>query len=68
MLMPLGDPLWKVVVLAAAVIVTLILSLSIFHLPLRKLQELIDKIPLVPCIIMDSLIFIAATVVNILTA
>ena len=66
--MPLGDPLWKVVVLAAAVIVTLILSLSIFHLPLRKLQELIDKIPLVPCIIMDSLIFIAATVVNILTA
>ena len=68
MLMPLGDPLWKVVVLAAAVIVTLILSLSIFHLPLRKLQELIDRIPLVPCIVMDSLIFIAATVVNILTA
>ena len=68
MLMPLGDPLWKVVVLAAAVIVALILSLSIFHLPLRKLQELIDRIPLVPCIVMDSLIFIAATVVNILTA
>lgn len=66
LLMPLGDPLWKITVLTIAVIVALILSLSIFHWPLRKLEELINKIPLVPCIVMDGVILAGALAVNLL--
>ena len=64
LLMPLGDPLWKVTVLTAAVIVALILSFGIFSWPLRKLEELIKKIPPVPCIIMDSVLLVTAILVN----
>lgn len=66
LLLPLGDPLWKITVLTIAVIVALILAVRIFSWPLNKLQSLIDKIPLIPCIVMDSAIMIAAIVTNIL--
>ena len=66
LLLPLGDPLWKITVLTIAVIVALILAVRIFSWPLNKLQSLIDKIPLIPCIVMDSVIMIAAIVTNIL--
>ena len=64
-LLSLGDPLWKFSVLTIAVLTALLLSFDIFSWPLRKLQALIDKIPLIPCIVMDSVMLIAAAVVNI---
>ena len=64
-LLTLGDPLWKFSVLSIAVLTALILSFSIFSWPLRKLQHLIEKLPLIPCIVMDSVILITATVINI---
>ena len=64
-LLSLGDPLWKFSVLTVAVLTALLLSFDIFSWPLRKLQVLIDKIPLIPCIVMDSVMLIAAAVVNI---
>ena len=64
-LLTLGDPLWKFSVLTAAVLTALILSFDVFSWPLRKLQTLIDKIPLIPCFVMDSVILITAAVVNI---
>ena len=54
------------ILIAVAVIVALILAIRIFSWPLNKLQSLIDKIPLIPCIVMDSVIMIAAIVTNIL--
>ena len=62
----LGDPLWKITVLTIAVITALILSLGIFSYPLRKLQELIQKIPLVPCCIIDGVILTGAVLINVL--
>ena len=64
-LLTLGDPLWKFSVLTAAVLTALILSFDVFSWPLRKLQWLIDKIPPIPCFVMDSVILITAAVVNI---
>ena len=66
LLLPLGDPLWKITVLSIAVLVALILSFSIFSYPLRKLQELIQKMPTAACFIMDGVILAAAIVVNII--
>ena len=66
LLLPLGDPLWKVTVITIAVVTALILALSIFSWPLNKLQKLIDRIPLIPCIIVDCVILAAAVVTNIL--
>ena len=62
LLLPLGDPAWKIAVLTLAVIVALILLIGIFSWPLRKLQALIDKIPLIPCIVLDGVILAAAIV------
>lgn len=59
-LLPLGDPLWKIVVITIAVIVALILSFSIFMWPLRKLQVLIERMSPIPCIVMDCAILAAA--------
>ena len=67
LLMPLGDPLWKITVLTFAVVTALILSLSVFSWPLRKLQHLIEKIPLIPCIVMDSVILLTALLLNIIS-
>lgn len=66
LLTPLGDPLWKITVLTGAVVVALILSTDLFMWPLRKLQSLIDQIPLIPCIVIDCVILAAAAAVNIL--
>ncbi|MBQ9679275.1 MAG: hypothetical protein IJV48_01140 [Ruminococcus sp.] len=66
LLLPLGDPLWKITVLTAAVMAALILSFGIFALPLRKLEQLIGKLPLIPCIVMDAVILAGAIVTNLL--
>ncbi len=62
MFIPLGDPLWKYLMLVAAVALALLLSLSVFTLPLRKLGELIRRIPIKLCLIADA-VMIAATVI-----
>lgn len=64
-LLALGDPVWKIAVLTIAVLTALILSLSIFSWPLRKLQQLIAKIPFIPCVVMDCVILLGAIAVNI---
>lgn len=66
LLLPLGDPLWKITVLTAAVMAALILSFGIFALPLRKLEQLIGKLPLIPCFVMDAVILAGAIVTNLL--
>ncbi len=66
MITELGDPLWKVIVLTLAVITALMLSLSVFSWPLRKLEELVKKLPLPACIAIDGVIIAAAVAVNIL--
>ena len=66
LLMPLGDPLWKITVLSIAVAAALLLATRLFSYPLRQLQKLIEKIPLIPCIVMDSVILIGAIITNIL--
>ena len=59
-----SDTLWKVVILSGSVVIALILALSIFSWPLRKLQELIEKIPFIPCVVTDGLILAAAAAVQ----
>lgn len=66
MLLPLGDPLWKITVLTIAVIAALILSFDIFSLPLRKLETLVKGMSLKACLITDGVILAAAITVNIL--
>ena len=65
MIIPLGDPTWKIVVLSIAVITALILALGIFSWPLDKLEALIKKLPLPACIAIDGAILAAAIVINI---
>ena len=62
---PLGDPLWKFLVLASAVLLTAILLIPIFTWPLRKLDELFSKIPTPACLIGDAVLLAGALVVNI---
>lgn len=59
-----GDPMWKINVLLAAVAAALMLSFGVFSWPLRKLEHLINKIPTIPCVIMDAVILIAAAIAN----
>ena len=62
--MPLGDPLWKYLLLVAAVLIGLALSLSVFTLPLRKLGELIGRIPTKTCLIACGAVLILAAVLQ----
>ena len=64
LILPLGDPLWKITVLTLAVVVALVLSLSIFSWPLNKARELIGKMPPVACLVTDGLMLAAAIAVN----
>lgn len=64
MFMPLGDPLWKYLLLVAAIALALVLSLSVFTLPLRKLQELIQRIPTKICLIANGIAIVAAVVLQ----
>ena len=66
LLLPLGDPLWKITVLTIAVIAALILSLNVFSIPLRKLEGLSKKMSLKACLITDAVIMLIAIIVNIL--
>ena len=62
--MPLGDPLWKYVLLVAAIALALILSLSVFTLPLRKLGELIRRVPVKACLIADGAAILLAFILQ----
>ena len=66
MIITLGDPLWKIIVLTLALVTALILSIWIFSWPLRKFEEQIKKMSLTTCLIMDALILAAALAVNLL--
>lgn len=64
MMRGLEDPLWKYVVLVAAVALALLLSLSVFSLPLRKLGDLIKKIPTKACVIADISAVVIAVILQ----
>lgn len=64
MFMPLGDPLWKYVMIVAAAALAILLSLSIFTFPLRKLGELIGRIPAKVCIITDLIAVAVALILQ----
>ena len=66
MLIPLGDPLWKWVALSAAVILTLILAVPAFSLPLRWLLDKVRTMPPLACMTMDLVIIVGAIVGNLL--
>ena len=53
-MLALGDPLWKYVLLVIAAALALLLSLSVFTLPLRKLGGLMQRIPTKICVIADT--------------
>ena len=67
-LMQLDDPLWKFAVITIAVVTSLILSFSAFSMPLRKLQELINRLTLVPCIVMDGVLLAGAVAASVFFA
>ena len=62
MFLQLGDPLWKYAMIVAAAGLAILLSLSIFSIPLKKLGTLIDRVPTKACIITD-LIMIATVAI-----
>ena len=64
MFMPLGDPLWKYLMLVAAAALALVLSLSVFTLPLRKLCGLIERVPARVCLIADAAAIAVAAVLQ----
>ena len=48
----LGDPLYKIILLTFAVLLTLVLSLDVFMIPLKALGKLIDKLKPLWCIVL----------------
>lgn len=48
----LGDPLYKIILLTFALLLTLVLSLDIFMIPLKALGKLIDKLKPVWCYVL----------------
>ena len=65
-LIPLGDPLWKFVVLTAAVLVALILAIPIFSWPLNKLLAAVRTMPKLACYTMDLVLILGAIVGNLI--
>ena len=61
---PLGDPLWKYLMLVAAIALALVLSLNIFTLPLKKLGELIGRVPIKICLIADGTAILTAVILQ----
>ena len=62
--MPLGDPLWKFVVLTAAVLLALVLAIPLFTLPLRWLMHIMRRMPPLACLTMDFVVLLGAFVSN----
>lgn len=62
----LGDPMWKLAVLASAIVLALLLSADVFALPLKKLESLIKKMPFRWCLFTDAAIFAAALAATII--
>lgn len=54
MFVPLGDPLWKYAVIVSASGLAILLSLSVFSLPLKQLGGLIQRIPANVCVITNA--------------
>ena len=53
-----GDPLYKILLLSFAVILTLVLSIDIFSAPLRWLQKLINKLSTEWCAVLIAVPFL----------
>lgn len=66
LILPLGDPLWKITVLTLAVVSALILSIGIFSYPIRKLYDLFRWMPTPAVFITDGVLLAGAVVGNIL--
>lgn len=64
LLVSLGDPMWKYVMIVAAAGLAILLSLSIFSLPLKKLGALIQRIPTKICLIADGAVLLIAAVLQ----
>ncbi len=58
------DPLWKILIIAFALILGFVLSFPIFNAPLKALNRLIQKIPTKACIITVIAIFVVAAVLR----
>ena len=65
-LVPLGDPLWKFVVLTSAVVLALVLALPIFSWPFNKMLEEVRKMPKLACLTMDIVLIMGAIVGNLI--
>ena len=66
MLVPLGDPLWKYVVLTLAVIVALLLSFSVFSKPLSWMLYKVRTMPPLACTTMDLVVILGGIVGNLI--
>ena len=64
MIVGLGDPLWKYLMPIAAVALALLLSVGIFTLPLKKLGELISRIPTKICWILVGVTVAVAVILR----
>ena len=63
-IIPLGDPLWKFIVLTGAVLLALALSFHVFVRPLRRLMLVMHKMPPLACLTMDIVVLLGAFVAN----
>ena len=61
---PLGDPLWKMVVLVGAIVLALVLAIPIFTAPLRKLLNAMHIMPPLACLTVDIVFILGAIVGN----
>ena len=59
-----GDPLWKYLLIVIAALTAIVLSLSIFTLPLKMLEKLIGRVPVRICVIADTAAVIAAIILQ----
>ncbi len=60
----LGDPLYKIIILTFAVLLTLILSLDVFMMPLNALQKLINKLSKHWCYILIATPFVIGLILK----
>lgn len=63
MVFALGDPMYKIILLTFALLLTLVLSLDIFMMPLTKLNKLISKLKPKWCYVLIAAPFLAGLVI-----
>ena len=64
MVFSLGDPMYKIILLTFAVIITLVLSLNVFMFPLKALSKLLDKLKPCWCYVVIAAPFVAGAVLH----